>query len=160
MLATEDKLVELEEKVNELGRVLKDIRDEFQSKNKDYLLTFTQRAKIRDIMENFDFKKVHTIMEQLGWKWAGCRFGVPTMEELKDEAKRILTEACVAKTHISTGGFRAVFEEGWPGDPNPYVGLEFILEEYEGDDESENVSEEHTDEESWNEDEDEDVDED
>lgn len=155
MLATEDKLVELEEKVNELGRVLKDIRDEFQSKNKEYRLTFTQRAKIRDIMENFDFKKVHTIMEQLGWKWASCRFGVPTMEELKGEAKRLLTEACVAKTHISTGGFRAVFEECWPGDPNPYVGLEFILEDYEGDDESENVSEEHTDEESWNEDEDE-----
>ena len=88
--------------------------------------------KIQNIMEDFDFQKVHAVMEQLDWKWAMTKYGVPTLDELKSEAKRLLIDACVERTCVSTGGFRAVYEESFQGDPDPYIGLEFIVVEYEG----------------------------
>ena len=71
-------------------------------------------------------------MEQLDWKWTSTKPGVPTIDEMKCEAKRLLIDACIEKTCIATGGFRAVYEECSQGDPDPYIGLEFIIEECEG----------------------------
>lgn len=137
------KLNELEEKINNFENILKDIRDELKSQNvgdkiqtvictKESKLTFTERMKIQDILEDFNFQKVHDVMKQLDWKWAMTKYGVPTLDELKSEAKRLLIDACVEKTCVATGGFRAVYEKGTPDDPEPYIGLEFIIEECEG----------------------------
>ena len=71
-------------------------------------------------------------MGQLDWTWASTKYGVPTIDEMKCEAKRLLIDACIEKTCVSTGGFRAVYEECSQGDPDPYIGLEFIIEECEG----------------------------
>lgn len=152
MLEQEDKLMELEKRVNEFEGILKEIRDELKSQNgkvqtvvqtKESKLTFTQRMKIQDIMEDFNFQKVHDVMEQLDWKWAMSKYGVPTVEEMKAEAKRLLIDACVERTCVATGGFRAVYEDDEPGGTDPYIGLEFIVEECEGfvdDDEDEDES--------------------
>ena len=138
------KLNELEEKINNFENILKDIRDELKSKSaedkiqtvictKESKLTFTERMKIQDILEDFNFQKVHDVMKQLDWKWAMTKYGVPTLDELKSEAKRLLIDACVEHTCVATGGFRAVYEAGEsPDDPEPYIGLEFIIEECEG----------------------------
>jgi hypothetical protein len=73
---------------------------------------------IDDIMDNFDFRRVHQTMEALNWKWATSN-GVPTIDELKDEAKRLLRGAANSRlddyknTHWElgiingTGGFQA-----------------------------------------------------
>lgn len=141
MSKNEDKLMELEKRVNGFEGILKEIRDELKSQNgkiqcpvktKESKLTYTQRMKIQDIMEDFDFQKVHGVMEKLDWKWAMSKYGVPTIEEMKTEAKRLLIDACVERTCVSTGGFRAVYEECSQGDPDPYIGLEFIIEDCEG----------------------------
>ena len=153
MSKKEDKLMELEKKVNGFESILKEIRDELKSQNrksqneniqnhvqtKESKLTHTQKMKIQNIMEEFDFQKVHNVMEQLDWKWAHSKYNVPTskynvptIDEMKCEAKRLLIDACIEKTCVATGGFRAVYEECSQGDPDPYIGLEFIIEECEG----------------------------
>ena len=143
MSINESRLNELEARINSFGCILKDIRDELKSQNsedkiqtvvrtKESKLTFTQRMKIQNIMEDFDFKRVHDVMEHLDWKWAMTKYGTPTLDELKSEAKRLLIEACIERNCIATGGFRAVYEEGTPDDPEPFIGLEFIIEECEG----------------------------
>jgi hypothetical protein len=84
-------------------------------------------------LEDFNFQKVHDVMKQLDWKWAMTKYGVPTIDELKSEAKRLLIDACVEHTCVATGGFRAVYEAGeTPDDPDTYIALEFIIEECEG----------------------------
>tara|TARA_R110000868_G_scaffold5645_7_gene33409 strand:- start:1822 stop:2241 length:420 start_codon:yes stop_codon:yes gene_type:complete len=46
---------------------------------------------IDDIIDAFDFDKVWTTMEYLGWRWGGQ--GVPTIKALVEEAKRLLAGA-------------------------------------------------------------------
>ena len=46
---------------------------------------------IDDIIDEFDFNKVWTTMEYLGWRWGGQ--GVPTIKALIEEAKRLLKGA-------------------------------------------------------------------
>ena len=72
---------------------------------------------INDITDAFDFNKVWITMEYLGWRWGGQ--GVPTIDALIEEAKRLLKGA--AKSRLTdfkdehwelgiingTGGFQA-----------------------------------------------------
>ena len=37
---------------------------------------------IDDIIDNFDFKRVHSVMEHLNWKWVDK--GIPSIDDLKD----------------------------------------------------------------------------
>ena len=95
-------------------------------------LTECEKRKIECIMRNFDFERVHKVMELLDWHWAFTSKGVPTVEEIKVEARRILIDACEEETNIATGGFRAVYEADGTEDGEPYIGLEFIVEDCEG----------------------------
>lgn len=143
MLINESKLNELEAKINSFGDILKDIRDELKSQSaenkvqtvvqtKESLLSEVERKKIEDIMENFNFDRVHDAMEAVDWRWVGTKYGVPTIDEIKAEARRILVDAVNERTCISTGGLRAVYEADSKDDTDPYIGLEFILVEWEG----------------------------
>ena len=138
-----DKITELEDRIDKFEGILYEIRDALKARgeanNEDFnpqgiesCFSSVVREKIRDIMEDFNFQKVHNVMKTLDWKWAMSKYGVPTIDELKHEAKRLLIEACGEKTCVATGGFRAVYEEGTSEDPDPYVGLELIVEECEG----------------------------
>ena len=74
---------------------------------------------IDDIMDSFDFRRVHQTMEALNWKWVGSPNGIPTIDELRNEAERLLRDA--AKSRLGayknsywelgiingTGGFQA-----------------------------------------------------
>ena len=93
-----------------------------------------EREKIKDILKNFDFERVHSIMNALDWKWAMVKHdnGIPSVDELKAEAKRLLLAAATEKTQVATGGFRAVYEADGTCDDDPYIGLEFIAVECEG----------------------------
>ena len=93
-----------------------------------------EKTKIKDILKNFDFERVHSIMKMLDWKWAMVKHddGIPSVDELKAEAKRLLIDAATEKTQIATGGFRAVYEADGARDDDPYIGLEFIAVECEG----------------------------
>jgi hypothetical protein len=72
---------------------------------------------IDNIILEFDFIKVQSAMEALNWKWLA---GVPTIEDLRNEAHRLLRGAANSRLYMfkdehweqgiqnSTGGFEAI----------------------------------------------------
>ena len=66
--------------------------------------------EISEIMDNFDFDRVLNVMRYLDWNWG---MKVPTMEEIKETAFRLLVHAYTNPPDdngfrsISTGGFCA-----------------------------------------------------
>ena len=137
----ESKMDILEQTLNEIKTAIRERKESEVSsernpsiEEREAGLSEVEIAKIRSVMKQFDFQKVHDIMKSLGWRWAFSENGTPSVEELKTEAHRLLVKACAEETNIATGGFRAVYEKesGWEDDDSPYVGLEFIVEECEG----------------------------
>ena len=128
------------DRLDKLENMMKSIMDEINelrntskcdaSDKLDNRLNDDDDVKIKSILNHFDFNKVKKIMDVLNWKWASSKNGFPDMDEIRKLATRLLIDACVEKTNISTGGFRAVYDDN--GDGDPYVGLEFIVEECEG----------------------------
>ena len=128
------------DKLDKLENMMKSIMDEIQelrnqskcdvSYKLDSRLDDEDDAKIKSILDHFDFLIVKKVMDALNWKWASAKNGVPDIDEIRGLANRLLIDACIEKTNISTGGFRAVYDDN--GDGDPYVGLEFIVEECEG----------------------------
>lgn len=53
--------------------------------------------RIEDIMNNFDFKKVHSVMVLMNWQWYSSisKTGVPALREIKKTAKRLLNDALI-----------------------------------------------------------------
>ena len=89
-----------------------------------------------EIMDNFDFDKVHECMTKLNWKWVNNKSNtvrIPDKSEIREEARRLLKE-CIDRNHIknsscwmvSCGGFKAQIDlnEGW-------LILEFIVADWE-----------------------------
>lgn len=76
------------------------------------------------IEAQFDFEKVHRVMESLNWEWvstAGRK--VPSVETIKEEAKRLLLSVYTdERGSISCGGLMA----GWD---NGELWLNFIIED-------------------------------
>ena len=68
-------------------------------------MTQKQQEAIDTIMDYFKFEKVQKVMEFLDWRWFGSEEGVPTLPELKQEARRLLKHSLEEKESISTGGF-------------------------------------------------------
>jgi len=86
-----------------------------------------------EIMENFDFKKVHNVMEFLDWKWASSTTAdaVPSIDEIKDEAARLLWDVVNDPENevIATGGLRVT--KDFSDYRHPFISLEFVLEEWD-----------------------------
>ena len=132
MIST-DKLDKLENMMKYIMNEIKELRNPSKCDDSDKLddrLDDEDDVKIKSILNHFDFNKVKKIMDVLNWKWASSKNGVPDIDEIRKLATRLLIDACVEKQNISTGGFRAVYDDN--GDGDPYVGLEFIVEECEG----------------------------
>ena len=48
---------------------------------------------VDEIIEEFNFVKVQLAMESLGWRWASAKNLIPTTDELREEAERLLRRA-------------------------------------------------------------------
>lgn len=75
-------------------------------------MTTQESLSIEEIMNRFDFEKVHQYMVATDWKWLD---EVPEMEDLRQTALRLLVEAQMDKndvTSVGTGGFR-VYKLPW-----------------------------------------------
>jgi len=99
---------------------------------------------VDEILEEFNFNKVRKAMWHLDWKWALAADGIPTIEELKETAERLLRQAAECRllkeygsvdwgTPIlsSTGGFEAT---AWCDETKTRITglqLQFVLTEYE-----------------------------
>lgn len=86
-----------------------------------------QQEMIDEIMDFFDFDKVHKVMTMLDWKWAlNNGLEIPDKSIIRKHARRLLKEVLINKKneeyyYISSGGFKAT----WQYDE---LNLEFILE--------------------------------
>ena len=71
------------------------------------------RSKLDELLEEFDFEKVHKIMDLLNWMWAGV-YGIPTREDMILVVKNLYSsiEGAILrgeKSSIATGGFVLTF---------------------------------------------------
>ena len=64
------------------------------------------KDRIELVMEQFDFEKVAAIMTLLDWKWSPLK-RVPTVDDLRETAKRLLEGASENGGSSSTGGLCA-----------------------------------------------------
>lgn len=82
------------------------------------------KPTVDELLDDFDFDKVHDIMALLGWKWADV--GLPAVEELKSVAKRLVVSVLSGRCiEAATGGFRA-YKEIEEGDE--IIVIDFVLE--------------------------------
>jgi len=100
---------EMESLYNLLGKMLNEDKVEKEPLDK----------MIDEIMDEFNFATVHKTMVALDWKWASSKNYIPSMDELRDQAERLLRGA--AKSRLGdfkrshwelgiingTGGFQA-----------------------------------------------------
>lgn len=91
--------------------------------NKDVVIYEDNRDLIDAVMDEFDFHKVHEVMEALGWTWHWTG-GVPTIGNLRKSARKRCEEAMDAWAHhytkydpedyqpvsVESGGFKASFD--------------------------------------------------
>lgn len=82
-------------------------KEEFMKK---YCITQGQMDAIEDIIDRFNFERVHYCMKALDWKWrqADGIISVPTIDELKIKASYLLVKS-IKETVIATGGFEATY---------------------------------------------------
>lgn len=79
-----------------------------------------------EVMDGFNFEKVHRVMVFLGWSYADI--GVPSLERIKETALRNL-ESVGNYDSVSSGGFLAEKLKNEQG--NEYFRLSFVVEECE-----------------------------
>ena len=81
------------------------------------------KENIDKIINNFDFEKVHEVMNFLGWEWHPLN-KVPSIDELKKQARELLEQICAEPDihNISTGGFEVILHRD-------ILTLKFVIEE-------------------------------
>lgn len=93
----------------------------------------TNQELIDEILDNFEFEKVHKVMTFLDWRWVGV---LPDVADLRAQARKLLKECLKFRgekpRHIETGGFMAEYnleeEDGYE-----LLTLSFILNSWEVD---------------------------
>jgi len=91
-------------------------------------MTQKQQDAIDGIMDNFKFEQVRQVMELLNWEWEMTEEGIPTVPELRQEARRLLKMAFKEKTDVSTGGFHVRYDSD--ADGGEFIQLMFAVEEW------------------------------
>ena len=89
-----------------------------------------QKKAIREIMEEFDFEKVHKVMLILNWWWADTG-KPPTVGELRERAEELLTHTAEVITgqygfYSTIGGL-----EVYSNSVDKIIKLSFIAAEWE-----------------------------
>ena len=87
-------------------------------------MTERQRDSIDEIMDYFDFERVHKVMEFLKWKWAPIGDLVPEVYQIRQSARRLLKEAIERGSSIATGGLAVSYRKHEDGD----ISLELSFE--------------------------------
>lgn len=90
----------------------------------------------KEILNNFDFEKVHRVMEFLNWTWVTKKNGrkIPSVKKMKkraslliDEALKSLKKSEVTEYSAETGGFEAY---AFYGEEGLEITLKFVVDEW------------------------------
>lgn len=95
-------------------------------------------SKIDEVMDRFDFDKVHRVMKFLNWTWYTNPYAPPTIDDLKSTARECLCTAVrlyeesqnkdIGMT-AGTGGFHVTVETFAKG--SPLLSLMFYVDQSE-----------------------------
>lgn len=69
------------------------------------------QEQIDEIMDNFDFDRVHKMMLAVGWRWSNTEGGwsVPTIPELREGARHLLYRTVDERVSgCGSGGFNVI----------------------------------------------------
>jgi hypothetical protein len=82
--------------------------------------------KTKKILKNFDFEKVHEVMNHLKWVWCNNEeYKVPSVKDLKRTAKELIKQIKKVDVDcIATGGFEVRKDKD-------SITLQFVLESSE-----------------------------
>ena len=89
-----------------------------------------RELQINDLINDFDFQRVHIAMTALDWQWQtteGDGHAVPSIAKLKSMARHLLREAIKNKV-VGSGGFVARYHPKVDDAPE-YFSLQFMLTE-------------------------------
>jgi len=89
-------------------------------------MTEEQRKAVDNIMDWFDFERVHRTMKALRWEWVGAEEKIPCQGEIRERARQLLTDAIISQTSVGSGGFQVTYipVEG-------FLKLEFVVSEWD-----------------------------
>ena len=90
------------------------------------MITQKQQELIDDIMDNFDFEKVHKVMTFLNWKWAMLDgYAIPSISDIRSRARDRLKTVLLEKYgYCESGGLVArKYDDGT-------ISLEFKIESW------------------------------
>ena len=89
-------------------------------------MTDEQRKALDNIMDWFDFEKVHKTMRSLRWEWLGTVEGITCLGEIRERARELLTNSIEQETSVGSGGFQVTYIpiEG-------FLKLEFVVSEWD-----------------------------
>lgn len=91
------------------------------------------QKQIDEIMDWFDFARVHTVMTSLQWEWVGI-VGVPSEPQIRAHARQGLVQAADRRCSGATGGFCAEYREGTdPLGSWVNLSLSFVVESWDSD---------------------------
>lgn len=87
--------------------------------------------KIEEVIENFDFVKVHKVMESLNWTWANNKKSknkIPSIKRMKKRVRELYEDCKKGKVDCcSSGGYEVSI---WKEDGEEIINVKFILEEF------------------------------
>jgi hypothetical protein len=92
------------------------------------MINKVHESMINEVIDKFNFEKVHIAMSALDWQWAttdSIGRSVPTLPRLKAMARNLLRD-CIAEKEVSSGGFVATYHPKDKDDPE-YFDLKFVL---------------------------------
>ena len=123
------------------SEVLKHFDGGFETDNTVYIKMPSEAKEsdkhdpVEEIMHEFPFYRVETVMKALNWYWARSK-GVPDIVTIRNEARRLLEEASARlnvhrEYQLGCGGFEVTGEviEG-----HKLLTLKFVVEGYSSDD--------------------------
>ena len=87
---------------------------------------------IQEVLDNFNFERVHVAMTALDWQWvttADDGLAVPSIPRLKAMARHLLLKAINLKT-TGSGGLEAKYYPKVDDEPE-YFSLKFVLCSYD-----------------------------
>lgn len=85
---------------------------------------------IEEVIENFDFVKVHKVMESLNWTWVTKKkkVKIPSIKKMKKRVRELYEDCKKGKLDCcSSGGFEVSI---WKEDDEEILNVRFILEEF------------------------------
>jgi len=89
-------------------------------------MTEEQRKAVDNIMDWFDFERVHKTMRALRWEWVGAEEKIPCQGEIRERARQLLTDAIRTEMSIGSGCLQVTYVpvEG-------FLKLEFVVSEWD-----------------------------